>query len=92
MHWRWHGQRCWCSSGVPTVLYRRVRIEERTGVIKVMCACAQSITARQLINGCLGPCLDHLKIPSFFTLSITSIFSRLHGVLNVGKKISNYTV
>jgi hypothetical protein len=34
----------------------------------------------------VAPCLDHLKIPSFFTLSITSIFSRLHGVLNVGKK------
>jgi hypothetical protein len=28
----------------------------------------------------------------FHSLSITSIFSRLHGVLNVGKKISNYTV
>jgi hypothetical protein len=33
-----------------------------------------------------SPCLDHLKIPSFFTLSVTSIFSRLHGVLNIGKK------
>jgi len=32
------------------------------------------------------PCLDHLQIPSFFTLSITSIFSCLHGALNVGKK------
>jgi hypothetical protein len=32
------------------------------------------------------PCLDDIKIPSFFILSITSIFSRLHGVLNVGKK------
>jgi hypothetical protein len=40
----------------------------------------------------LGPCLDVIQIPSFFTLSITSIFSRLHGVLNVGKKITNYTV
>jgi hypothetical protein len=38
------------------------------------------------------PCLDAIQIPSFFTLSITSIFSRLHGVLNVGKKITNYTV
>jgi hypothetical protein len=34
----------------------------------------------------LGPCLVPLKIPSFFTLSITSIFSCLHGVLNIGKK------
>jgi hypothetical protein len=34
----------------------------------------------------VGACLDVIQIPSFFTLSITSIFSRLHGVLNVGKK------
>jgi hypothetical protein len=27
----------------------------------------------------------------FHSLSITSIFNRLHGVLNVGKKITNYT-
>jgi hypothetical protein len=32
--------------------------------------------------GCLVP----LKISSFFTLSIISIFSRLYEVLNVGKK------
>jgi hypothetical protein len=40
----------------------------------------------------LAPCLVCLKVLSFFTLSITSIFNRLHGVLNVGKKITNYTV
>jgi hypothetical protein len=40
----------------------------------------------------LRPCLDVIQIPNFFTLSITSIFSRLHGVLNVGKKITNYIV
>jgi hypothetical protein len=34
----------------------------------------------------LGLRLDVIQIPSFFTLSVTSIFSRLHGVLNVGKK------
>jgi hypothetical protein len=28
----------------------------------------------------------------FHSLSITSVFNRLHGVLNVGKKITNYTV
>jgi hypothetical protein len=28
----------------------------------------------------------------FHSLSITSIFNRLHRVLNVGKKITNYTV
>jgi hypothetical protein len=28
----------------------------------------------------------------FHSLSITSIFNHLHGVLNVGKKITNYTV
>jgi hypothetical protein len=28
----------------------------------------------------------------FHSLSITLIFNRLHGVLNVGKKITNYTV
>jgi hypothetical protein len=28
----------------------------------------------------------------FHSLSITSIFNRLHGILNVGKKITNYTV
>jgi hypothetical protein len=37
-------------------------------------------------------CLVPLKIPSFFTLSITLIFSRLHKVLNIGKKITNYIV
>jgi hypothetical protein len=32
-------------------------------------------------------CLDAIQIPKFFhSLSITSIFSRLHGVLNIGKK------
>jgi len=38
------------------------------------------------------PCSDAIQILSFFTLSITSIFSRFYGVLNVGKKIINYTV
>jgi hypothetical protein len=42
--------------------------------------------------GNLRACLDAIQIPNFFTLSITSIFNRLHGVLNVGKKIINYTV
>jgi hypothetical protein len=28
----------------------------------------------------------------FHSLSITSIFNRLYGVLNIGKKITNYTV
>ena len=32
------------------------------------------------------PCLDVIQIPSFFTLSITLIFSRLYGALNIGKK------
>jgi hypothetical protein len=32
------------------------------------------------------------KLEFFHSLSITSIFSRLHEVLNVGKKIINYTV
>jgi hypothetical protein len=48
--------------------------------------------ARFLCGGSLGPRLEVIQIPSFFTLSVTSIFSRLHGVLNVGKKITNYTV
>jgi hypothetical protein len=34
----------------------------------------------------LTACLDAIQIPSFFTLFITSIFNRLYGVLNVGKK------
>jgi hypothetical protein len=34
----------------------------------------------------IRPRLVPLKILSFFTLSVTSIFSRLHGPLNVGKK------
>jgi len=40
----------------------------------------------------ISPCLDHLKIPSFFTLSIASIFGCIHGTLNIGKKITNCTV
>jgi hypothetical protein len=34
----------------------------------------------------------HPNSKFFHSLSITSIFSRLHGVLNVGKKITNYTI
>ena len=34
----------------------------------------------------------HQNSKFFHSLSITSIFSRLYGVLNVGKKITNYTV
>ena len=34
----------------------------------------------------------HPNFKFFHSLSITSIFSHLHGVLNVGKKITNYTV
>jgi len=34
----------------------------------------------------------HPNSKFFHSLSITSIFSRLHRVLNVGKKITNYTV
>jgi hypothetical protein len=36
--------------------------------------------------------LDVIQIPSFFTLSVTSIFNRLYRVLNIDKKITNYTV
>jgi hypothetical protein len=47
-------------------------------------------------HGCcellLGPCLVHFKIPSFFTLSITSIFGRMHGAVNIDKKITNCIV
>jgi hypothetical protein len=32
------------------------------------------------------------KVEIFFTLSITSIFGPMYGVVNVGKKITNYTV
>jgi hypothetical protein len=42
---------------------------------------------------CLGPCLDALqKLKFFHSLSITSIFGPMHEVVNVGKKITNYTV
>ena len=34
----------------------------------------------------IRPCLDTFKILSFFTLFITSIFRRLYGALNIGKK------
>ena len=40
----------------------------------------------------LGTCLDCFKVLSFFTFSITSIFGRMYGALNVGKKLTNYTV
>jgi hypothetical protein len=36
----------------------------------------------------LGPYLDAL----FFTFSITSIFGSTYEVVNIGKKITNYTV
>jgi hypothetical protein len=38
------------------------------------------------------PCLDALQKLKFFTLSVTSIFRPMHKVVNVGKKITNYTV
>jgi hypothetical protein len=41
----------------------------------------------------LGPCLDALqKLKFFHSLSITSIFGPMHEAVNVGKKITNYTV
>jgi hypothetical protein len=39
------------------------------------------------------PRLDALqKLKFFHTLSITSIFGPIHEVVNIGKKITNYTV
>jgi hypothetical protein len=38
------------------------------------------------------PCLDALQKLKFFTLSITSIFGPMYEVVNVGTKITNYTV
>jgi hypothetical protein len=40
----------------------------------------------------LRPCFDATQILNFFTLSITLIFGRMHGALNIGKKITNCTV
>jgi hypothetical protein len=41
----------------------------------------------------MRPCLDALqKLKFFHNLSITSIFGPMHEVVNVGKKITNYTV
>jgi hypothetical protein len=41
----------------------------------------------------LGPYLDAPQNLEFFNyLSITSIFGPIHEVVNVGKKITNYTV
>jgi hypothetical protein len=40
-----------------------------------------------------APCSDaSQKLEFFHSLSITSIFGRMHATLNVGKKITNYTV
>jgi hypothetical protein len=45
------------------------------------------------MNKPLGPCLDApQKLKFFHYLSITSIFGPMHEVVNVGKKITNYTV
>jgi hypothetical protein len=39
------------------------------------------------------PCLDApQKLEFFHSLFITSIFGPMHEVVNVGKKITNYTV
>jgi hypothetical protein len=38
------------------------------------------------------PCLVTFQIPNFYTLFITSIFRHMHGALNIGKKITNYTI
>jgi hypothetical protein len=39
------------------------------------------------------PCLDApQKLEFFHSLSITSIFRPIHEVVNIGKKITNYTV
>jgi hypothetical protein len=46
-----------------------------------------------LLRSTFRPCLDHLqKLEFFHSLSITSIFERMHAILNVGKKIINCTV
>jgi hypothetical protein len=47
---------------------------------------------QQSISG-LGPRLDALKKWKFFhSLFITSIFGPMHEVVNIDKKITNYTV
>jgi hypothetical protein len=44
-------------------------------------------------SGTLRPCLDApQKLEFFRSFSITSIFGPMHEVVNVGKKITNYTV
>jgi hypothetical protein len=51
---------------------------------------------KHLLNGSerqLRPCLDApQKLKFFHSLSITSIFGPMHEVVNIGKKITNYTV
>ena len=52
----------------------------------------ESEVRRDLNAWAQRPCLDHLQISNFFTLSVISIFGRIHGALNVGKKITNCIV
>jgi hypothetical protein len=40
----------------------------------------------EFCTGKLGPRLDALQIPSFYTLSITSILKHMHEPVNVCKK------
>jgi hypothetical protein len=47
---------------------------------------AEKVKKWRIYSATLGPRLDAPKSYNFFTLFVTSIFSRLHGVLNIGKK------
>jgi hypothetical protein len=48
--------------------------------------CTPAATAADVMSKPPRPCSLPFQIPSFFTLSITLIFGRMHGALNVGKK------
>jgi hypothetical protein len=47
---------------------------------------------RPYVNSSFGSRLDVPQKLEFFTLSITSIFRLMYEAVNVGKKITNYTV
>ena len=79
---------------------RRVKLQLRSALAVALLRAgsrrelAQSVRVRPESRGSGSGALFrcHLNFKFFHSLSITLIFSHLYGVLNVGKKITNYTV
>jgi hypothetical protein len=83
----------WCSQKQKTVALSSCESEFVAAIAAAMQALWLRTQLSELTAKKPRPCLDALqKLKFFHSLSITSIFGPMHEVVNVGKKITNYTV